>query len=115
MRSIWLLFFLFVCFVVQAQHYQYKQYRVENGLPTDIIKSITQDSSGYFWIASDEGIIKYDGVSFTSYRKALHSQYAKGLITTRTGRLLLFGDLDLIEIKRQKDTVIFQSIREGTR
>ncbi|HEY5825467.1 MAG TPA: ATP-binding protein [Cyclobacteriaceae bacterium] len=115
MRSVWLLILIFICSSVTAQHYQYKQYRVENGLPTDIIKSIAQDSAGYFWIASDEGIIKYDGVNFTSYRKALHSQYAKGLVTTQSGRLLLFGDLDLIEIKRQKDTVLFQSIREGTR
>ena len=115
MRLVWLLILIFICCSVSGQHYQYKQYRVENGLPTDIIKSIAQDSAGYFWIASDEGIIKYDGVHFTSYRKALHSQYAKGLVTTRTGRLLLFGDLDLIEIKRQKDTVLFQTIREGTR
>jgi len=115
MRSIWLLILIFICSSVSAQQYQYKQYRVENGLPTDIIKSIAQDSAGFFWIASDEGIIKYDGVHFTSYRKALHSQYAKGLVNTRAGKLLLFGDLDLIEIKREQDTVLFQTIREGTR
>lgn len=101
--------------LLQAQQYQHKQYRVENGLPTDIIKSIAQDSAGYFWIASDEGLVKYDGVHFTSYRKALHSQYAKGLVKTKKGRLLLFGDLDLIEIKHQSDTVLFKSIRMGTR
>lgn len=110
--------FLFLCvqyLSVNAQEYFYKQYRVENGLPSDIIKASAQDSLGYFWIATDDGLVKYDGIRFTTYREAMHSNFAKGFLVTRNGRLLAFGDLDLIEIKNLGDTVIFKSIRPGAR
>jgi len=106
---------LFIVISANAQDYQLKKYRVENGLPSDVIKAVTQDSIGYYWIATDEGLVKYDGIQFTSYKNALHSQYAKGLYKTKKGKLLLFGDLDLVEIINRPDTLIFNTIFEGTR
>ena len=95
---------------MQAQQYYMKQYRVEHGLPSDIIKASVQDSLGYFWIASDEGFVKYDGLHFTTYRDATHSNYTKGFIKTRSGRLIAYGDLDLFEIRNLGDTVIFNNL-----
>jgi signal transduction histidine kinase/ligand-binding sensor domain-containing protein len=105
-----ILLLLQLAIAAPAQEYFYRPYRVNDGLPSDIVKSCTQDSLGYFWIATDEGIAKYDGVKFTSYRAAMHSNYAKGFLTTRSGRLLAYGDLDLIEIQNLGDTVIFKSL-----
>lgn len=99
----------FLC-IAHAQEYNLKPYRVQNGLPSDIVKATTQDSLGYFWIATDEGIVRYDGIKFKSYRNATHSNYTKGFYTTRSGKLLAFGDLDLIEIRNSGDTVIFKEI-----
>ncbi|MBT1706771.1 hypothetical protein KK062_00980 [Fulvivirgaceae bacterium PWU5] len=110
-----LLVFLLVVMDLSAQEYRFHQYRVEQGLPSDVIKAVAQDSLGFFWIATDDGIVKYDGLRFTTYRSALRSQYAKGFLTTRKGRLLAIADLDLIEIKNQVDTVIFHSLLRGTR
>ncbi|HEY5748832.1 MAG TPA: ATP-binding protein [Chryseolinea sp.] len=104
------LLLLQLAMVAMAQEYFYRPYRVNDGLPSDIVKSCTQDSLGYFWIATDEGIVKYDGVKFTSYRAAMHSNYAKGFLTTRNGRLFAYGDRDLIEIHNLGDTVIFKSL-----
>jgi len=98
-----------------AQDYFFKRYRVENGLPSDIVKASAQDSLGYFWIATDDGLVKYDGIKFTTYREAMHSNFAKGFLVTRSGRLLAFGDLDLLEIKNLGDTVLFKSICPVTR
>ncbi|MEI9920669.1 MAG: two-component regulator propeller domain-containing protein [Bacteroidota bacterium] len=53
---------------VLAQEYRLKQFRVEDGLPSNVIKAIAQDSSGFFWIATDEGVVKFDGHAFTSYK-----------------------------------------------
>ncbi|GHN01677.1 hypothetical protein WSM22_31660 [Cytophagales bacterium WSM2-2] len=92
-----------------------RQYRVSDGLPSDIIKSCVQDSLGYLWIATDDGLVKYDGIKFTHYREALHSSYVKGFIVTRKGRLLVFGDLDLVEIKNLGDTVLFSTVKEVSR
>lgn len=98
-----------------SQDYKITQYGVEHGLSSNVIKAVTQDSSGFFWIATDEGILRFDGITFTPYKQALHSQYAKGFLTSRTGQLYAYGDLDLITIDNQVDTVTFQSVRRGTR
>lgn len=37
--------------------------------PRSITRNILQDSKGYFWLASWEGIVGYDGNSFTNYTK----------------------------------------------
>jgi len=93
-----------------AQDYHFKQYRVEDGLPSDIVKGCTQDSLGYFWIATDDGLVKYDGIKFTTYHEPLHSSYVKGLVHLKSGRLFAYGDLDFLEIKNLGDTVIFRPI-----
>jgi len=112
--------FLFLCGItlylkVSAQDFQITSYRVKDGLPTDIVKSVTEDSLGFLWIASDEGLIKFDGSRFTHFKKALHSQYAKSFIKNRAGEIYLIGDLDLIKVNQGKDTSVFESIRQGTR
>src|SRR6188768_250449 len=115
MRFIILLFILFNAAPLVAQEYQFGLYRVEQGLPSDVIKAVSQDSLGFLWIATDDGLVKYDGLHFTTYKGALRSQYAKNFLRTRDGRLLMAGDLDLIEIQNRVDTVIFKTLLRGAR
>lgn len=110
-RFVFLIFyFLCVAYSSSSQEYSIKNYRVDRGLPSDIIKSSIQDSLGYFWIATDEGLVKYDGIDFTTYRNVVHSNYTKGFFRTSKGKLLMFGDLDFLEIKSLEDTVFFRSV-----
>ncbi len=95
---------------ITAQKYYTKQYRVESGLPSDIIKASIQDSLGFFWIATDEGLVKYDGIQFTNFREKFHSNFVKGFHVTNDGRLLVYGDLDLKEIIHLRDTVYFKDL-----
>lgn len=115
MRSLTIFFYFFTIFLVQGQQYRFHQYRVEQGLPSDVTKAITQDSLGFLWIATDDGLVKYDGLNFTTYKNAFRSQYVKGFLHTRDGKLLAFGDLDVIEIQNRVDTVIFESVLKGQR
>ncbi len=115
MRGLAIIILLLACLTLDAQHYRFRQYRVEQGLPSDVIKSVTEDSLGYIWIATDDGLVKYDGARFTTYKQALRSQFAKGFLHTSTGRLLAFSDLDLVEIQNAVDTVTFKPILRGER
>ncbi len=101
--------------IIQGQEYRFQQYRVEDGLPSDVIKAVAQDSLGFFWIATDDGLVKYDGIQFHTYKSAFLSQYTKGLLNTHDGRLLAIGDLDVIEIQNLIDTVFFKSLIKGAR
>ncbi|WP_281297010.1 hybrid sensor histidine kinase/response regulator transcription factor [Flavobacterium limnophilum] len=50
------------------QNYSYEHYLVENGLPHNIVIQIIQDKKGFIWLASYNGISKYDGYSFKNYK-----------------------------------------------
>ncbi len=101
--------------LTSAQDFQLIKYKVRDGLPTDVIKSVTEDSLGFLWIGTDEGIAKFDGARFTHYKDALHSQYAKAFLTDKRGRIFLIGDLDLVEIQNRIDTAIIKTVRQGAR
>jgi hypothetical protein len=115
MKLLHLSLFLLAPLALAGQEYRLKQFRVEDGLPVNVIKAITQDSTGFFWIATDEGLVKFDGINFTQYKGAMHSQYVKGFLNSRSGKLYVYGDLDLIEIVNEIDTVTFRSVARGTR
>ncbi|GGF31013.1 hybrid sensor histidine kinase/response regulator transcription factor [Echinicola rosea] len=42
---------------------------VESGLSHNYVNSIEQDSLGFIWVATMEGLSRYDGQTFTVYRK----------------------------------------------
>jgi signal transduction histidine kinase/ligand-binding sensor domain-containing protein len=115
MRVAIALFFIIIIQAAGAQDYRFRMYRVEQGLPSDVVKAVSQDAQGFIWIATDDGLVKYDGIKFTTYKSALRSQYAKGFLQTREGRLFVIGDLDLVEIQNKIDTVIFTSVLKGGR
>jgi ligand-binding sensor domain-containing protein len=115
MRFLYLLTATIVTFYSVAQDYRVKRYRVADGLPGDVIKAVVRDSLGFMWIATDDGLVKYDGIRFTTYKAAFQSQYVKAFLVTNDNRLLAIGDLDVIEIENRIDTVIFRSLIKGSR
>jgi len=42
---------------------------VENGLSNNIVNSIEQDSLGFIWVGTEEGLNRYDGSKFEIYKK----------------------------------------------
>jgi PAS domain S-box-containing protein len=50
---------------------QYTQdvWGTEAGLPTNNVLAITQTSDGYLWLATEEGLVRFDGVRFTVFDK----------------------------------------------
>ena len=43
------------------------QYTIEDGLPQSSIETIYQDENGYLWIATQDGISKFNGYEFNNY------------------------------------------------
>ena len=43
-----------------------------NGLPSNVLLDIVQDDIGYIWLASYDGLIRFDGFSVTEFTKAEH-------------------------------------------
>ena len=49
--------------------YSRHQWGQQDGLPQDTVKSITQTADGYLWVATDEGLARFDGFEFTVFSK----------------------------------------------
>jgi ligand-binding sensor domain-containing protein len=39
----------------------------EDGLPGNVVRSVTQAADGYLWVATAEGTVRFDGVRFTGF------------------------------------------------
>ena len=52
-----------------SQILPFEYYSIKDGLSSNWITSIFQDSRGYLWIGGDGGLSVYDGVSFKTYGK----------------------------------------------
>lgn len=71
MLSKHLLFFcLFLPFWLFAQtdRHNFTNYSTENGLPTNSIQHVYSDSYGFLWLASFDGLFRWDGYSFKKYQ-----------------------------------------------
>ena len=59
-------FFILLYTVSFCQQNKIVHYTVKDGLPSNKIKSITQDKIGYLWVATEKGVVKFDGNLFNS-------------------------------------------------
>ena len=50
--------------------YDIKNYTVKDGLPMNACNDIFQDSRGYIWIATQEGLVRWDGSDFKLFDKS---------------------------------------------
>jgi hypothetical protein len=68
-----LCFFIFLNIPAIAQpavNFHVQQYTTDNGLPSNGIKGLQWDEeTGFLWIATEAGIIRFNGVDFRSYTK----------------------------------------------
>ncbi|MES2240022.1 MAG: two-component regulator propeller domain-containing protein [Bacteroidota bacterium] len=83
---IYLLSLLYSLNILAQQNYAVKNYLVEEGLPHNVINQIVQDKKGFIWLATFNGISKYDGYSFKNYKpKSSDKVYMK---TNRIDRIV---------------------------
>ncbi|MFU8859725.1 MAG: ligand-binding sensor domain-containing protein [Cyclonatronaceae bacterium] len=89
---------------------------VESGLPDNVINDILQTSDGFLWIATDNGLSRFDGFTFdTIDRKthpALQSSRISTLLEDQSGNLW-FGTFGGGLYTVKKDTLLRFSDEEG--
>lgn len=66
-----------------------KHYTIDDGLPHNVGFEILQDSKGYMWIGTDDGLARFDGKNFKVYRSndGLLSNFIVGLTESQDGAL----------------------------
>ena len=66
-KTILFLFLYFIPVFILAQQYKINWYTTDNGLPQNSVKDIVKDASGFLWLSTENGIVRYDGINFQIY------------------------------------------------
>ncbi|MCX6278155.1 MAG: ATP-binding protein [Bacteroidetes bacterium] len=66
-RRITLLFLFFCGIVAYPQQYQFRNYSIEQGLSQSVVNCVIQDSRGFMWIGTQNGLNRFNGYDFTEY------------------------------------------------
>jgi ligand-binding sensor domain-containing protein len=59
-----------LCARVAAAQYQVQSWTTENGLPQNVVSSIIQTRDGYIWLATNDGLVRFDGLRFTVFDRS---------------------------------------------
>jgi len=78
---------------LSAQNPYIQHYTTYDGLPTNTVYFIYQDSKKFIWFATDAGVVRFDGTSFTNFRKSdgLNSNEVIRIKEDLSGRIWLFN------------------------
>jgi ligand-binding sensor domain-containing protein len=77
-RLLFCLFFLVGSQATPAQ-FRFDHWSADNGLPQNSIRDIVQTRDGYLWLATHDGLVRFDGVRFTVFNRS----NSPGIITNR--------------------------------
>jgi ligand-binding sensor domain-containing protein len=96
---------LLICLPLSAtaQKYLALQYGRGEGLPSEEVRDMITGEHGFLWVATDGGLVRFDGERFTSYNRALDSYYIKALARDTAGQVIFINDSGLFRLTHQGD------------
>lgn len=93
-------------FEVYSQNYYLKTFTTKDGLPHNNIKSIAEDTTGFLWVGTWDGLSRYDGHEFKNYHhipgdtNSISYFSIKNLIVDKANNLWILtdrGEIDLYD------------------
>lgn len=83
---------------------------VEDGIPNNIVNSIVQDSLGFIWIATNDGLCRFDGENYKVFRQSVKNEnsisnnFIQSLFVDSKGDLWIMTDQGLNKFDISKET-----------
>ncbi len=108
MRNFWccLLLYSLIISCASAQKFFVTTYGEADGLPTNSIRQIISDGEGYRWIATDAGLVRFNGRRFDLMQDSLESRYIHYLqYDSVRQQIMLSNDAGLFDISLQPKPV----------
>jgi len=103
-----------ISYLVKAQTFNLHHYHERNGLEPSSVKSMTKDTLGVAWLATDDGLVRFDGTDFTIYdEEVLPSRYLKHVFRRKNGELWASTDLGILKINPEPQNLSFSVMLEG--
>lgn len=73
-----LLIWISVASSAYSQQFYFKKYQVEDGLSHNTVWTILQDSYGFIWFGTGDGINRFDGRQFKVFKSDIKDKYSLG-------------------------------------
>jgi ligand-binding sensor domain-containing protein/serine phosphatase RsbU (regulator of sigma subunit) len=105
-----LLFLFFVTHLIAQQKYNIEQISIPDGLSTSAVSDILQDQYRFLWIATQDGLNRFDGYNFKIYKhepgdkKSLASNDVLSLMIDNEGILWAGTNAGLCKYNLEKET-----------
>lgn len=92
-----ILFFLLLPAGALSQQYTIKRYTPSDGLSQSQVEEVFQDSRGYMWIGTRNGLSLFDGRDFTNFheRDGLVDPYVHKVLEKKNGQIVVVTKLGL--------------------
>ncbi len=96
-----------------AENFSIQHYNYEDGLPSELVKQVLQDQTGFIWIATDGGLVRFDGQNFKVFVSKVPSRYIKNIINLNSSELLVCTDLGIVRVLHQPNFVNIEPFFKG--
>jgi signal transduction histidine kinase/ligand-binding sensor domain-containing protein len=87
-------------------HYGYQSWQTDSGLPQNTVHAIVQARDGFLWIATEGGLVRFDGAEFAVFdhanTPALPSDLIDGLTLDATGAVWISTSGGLVVLRNGK-------------
>ncbi|MDD7913903.1 two-component regulator propeller domain-containing protein [Polaribacter ponticola] len=102
---------------IQAQENNIQHFTIDHELSSNVINDISQDKIGYLWIATNNGLLKFDGIKFyeintlktnclTINKNIVYAGLDNGLFVKNNSKELFYDSKKVIKIKVFNNTII---------
>lgn len=110
---------LFSVSLAAQERARFDHFTTKDGLQSNRIYSITQDSTGFIWMATDFGVCRFDGTSFRSFQRSEYPEMARDemLSVEGYGNSVFVGSSNglLIQYDPNRDKFVNRSPKEFDR
>ena len=91
-------------FSLYAQEYYISHYTTEDGLLSQEVNCVFQDSIGQLWVGTNGGLHLFDGVDFKPLKRGIPSRYIRDIKATKDQELVLSHDAGLSLVEPMLET-----------
>ena len=87
-----------------SQKFKYVTY-MNDDLPFKQVNQVIQDHKYYMWLATDQGLFRFDGTTFEDYNTNLESRYIHSLIQLNDQSVLFSNDTGVYQLSYDNESV----------
>ena len=91
MPTVWTCFLLIRPLSLAVAQHHIDSWSTDNGLPHNSVRALVQTRDGYLWLGTADGLVRFDGVQFTTFNR----ENSPGMTGNRITALLEDNDGDL--------------------